>query len=61
MKLQEIVTRMMNAAKNEPDDRKSNLISRVADRLAHANTPYASHWGGNLTKEELDLIKKFVK
>lgn len=61
VKLHEVVGRIMAAARAEKDDRMSNILSRIAERLAEVGTPYAGHWDGPLTPTELKIIRRFIR
>jgi hypothetical protein len=61
VQLHEVVARMMAAAKAEKDDRMSNILSRIADRLSQIGTPYAGHFDGPLTPTELKIIRRFIR
>lgn len=61
VKLYEVVARIMAAARAEKDDRMSNILSRIAERLAEVGTPYAGHWDGPLTPTELKIIRRFIR
>lgn len=61
VKLHEVVTRMMDAARHEKDDKMANLLSRIAERLAELGAPYAGHWDGPLTATELKIIRRFIR
>lgn len=61
VKLHEVVARMMAAAKAEKDDKMSNILSRIADRLSQVGTPYAGHFDGPLTPTELKIIRRFIR
>ncbi|CAB4140776.1 hypothetical protein UFOVP395_111 [uncultured Caudovirales phage] len=61
VKLHEVVTRMMDAAKVEKDDKMSNILCRIADRLSQIGTPYAGYFDGPLTPTELKIIRRFIR
>jgi hypothetical protein len=61
VKLHEVVARIMAAARVEKDDKMSNILSRIAERLAEVGTPYAGHWDGPLTPTELKIIRRFIR
>lgn len=60
VKIYEIVQRIEAAAKAHPDDRKSNLLSQIAERVAEVGTPYAGHWDGPITESEMKIIRHFM-
>lgn len=61
VKIYEIVQRIEAAAKAHPDDRKSNLLSQIAERVAEVGTPYAGHWDGPITESEMKIIRHFTR
>ena len=61
IKLHEVVARIMAAARSEKDDKMSNILSRIAERLAEIGTPYAGHWDGPLTPTELKIIRRYIR
>lgn len=61
VKIYEIVQRMEAAAKAHPNDRMSNLLSRIAERVAEVGTPYAGHWDGPITASEMKIIRHFMR
>ena len=61
IKLHEVVARIMAAARSEKDDKMSNILSRIAERLAEIGTPYAGHRDGPLTPTELKIIRRYIR
>ena len=61
VKIYEIVTRLEAAALAEKSDKMSNILSRIAERVAEVGTPYAGHWDGPLTKTELKIINYYMR
>ena len=61
VKLHQVVARIMTAARHEKDDKMSNILSRIAERLAEIGTPYAGHWDGPLTPTELKIIRRYIR
>jgi hypothetical protein len=52
----QLISKIMTACKNSKIDAESNMLARVANRLAHHGAPYE----GNLTEKEIEVIVKFV-
>ena len=61
VKIYEIVTRLEAAALAEKNDAKSNALSRIAERVAEVGTPYAGHWDGPITADEMMIIRQFIR
>ena len=52
----ELISNMMSRAATTKDDRESNTLSRVADRLAHQGCLFEPE----LTREEISVIQRFI-
>lgn len=61
IKIYEIVARIEAAAKAHKDDKVSNVLSRIAERVAEVGTPYAGHWDGPITNSEMKIIRHFMR
>ena len=52
----QLISKIMTASENSKIDDESNMLARVANRLAHHGAPYE----GNLTEKEIGVIVKFL-